>query len=36
MLVAAAIAAAFQLIRLHCFSTFSLFTRPPPVRAYHR
>jgi hypothetical protein len=36
MLVAAAIAAAFQLIRLHRFSTFSLFTRPPPVRASHR
>jgi hypothetical protein len=36
MLVAAAIAAAFQLIRLHRLSTFSLFTRPPPVRASHR
>ena len=33
MLVAAAIAAAFQLIRLSNFSTFSLFTRPPPDRA---
>jgi len=36
MLLAAAIVAAFQLIRLHSFSTFSLFTRPPPARAFHR
>ena len=36
MLLAAAIVAAFQLIRLHSFSTFSLFTRPPPARASHR
>lgn len=36
MLVAAAIVAAFQLIRLHSCTTFSLFTRPPPARAAHR